>query len=165
MACEWFDIWDLICTRRMGQHQWELAPQGGCLRRNKPALAMFWPVVERNLAGLRLRWTRACASLISDTRRPLTFDDGSVLQVPSEALYRFPQHVPLILPTPFVSVRSTFIPRRVEAKNETIPTAQTPKCAGSDLDGPSPQRARTPAQGAMDLKVLKGQELDDVVFC
>ena len=70
---------------------------------------------------------------------------------------------PILLP-PFDSVQPQFVLQCVDAKDETIPVAQTQERAGGEFQAPSPQRAPMSSQEATDLRDSTDKKLGDLVL-
>ena len=116
-----------------------------------PSLVAFWSAGEGNLDRFRRRLARARASPLSETMGPITLDDGSVLQAPSDdEMLPVEQHIPLSLSAPSDLVNSEFRPIRGNGGDGYVPNLHTPKRSGVDLDAPFPQRARMASQQAKD---------------
>ena len=101
VAREWFAPWEIICTPRMGHFQWELTPRRERMDDVHPASGAYWPPKQENLDHFRRCWLRARASPLSETMGPISLDDGSVLEVPSDdESIPVEQHIPLSLRPP-----------------------------------------------------------------
>ena len=73
---------------------------------------------------------------------PITHDDRSVIQAPSEnEALPVGQHFPLALSPPFDSANSDFSPPKGDDRDGSMTTVQTPTHFGVDLEAPSPHRA------------------------
>ena len=68
----------------MESNRWDLAPQRNTQQNQNPNLNNFWSVVARNIDRASRRCQRTNASPISETYGPITLDDATVLQVPSD---------------------------------------------------------------------------------
>ena len=79
---------------------------------------MFWSAVEGNRDRSRQRWLRGRASPLSETMGPVTLDDESVPQIPSDGeMISAEQQIPLPLSPPFDLVTSKFVLLRRDGRD------------------------------------------------
>ena len=83
MSVDIFDLWRIICTRRVGNNNWDLIPSRDSPLRGEGKLGAFWEVAVRNIDRARRRLQRAEISPIPEEMGPLALTDAAAPQIPS----------------------------------------------------------------------------------
>ena len=137
-----FELWRLVYPRRVKFIQWELVPSPLPPNTDDPNLRVFWSDLARNVDRARRRCIRASISPKSDTQRPLTMDDGTKLQVPSEdeAAPDLPHTRTSLIPPPAFEDLSSDTDVE-DGCNQAMTNVQTPKI---DLRGGSSNAGHWP---------------------